>query len=85
MQSFQYVIQDEMGLHARPAGMLVKEAKKYKSKIMLSNGVKSVEATKLMMIMNMGIKKGNCVTVTVEGEDEEHAAGGLEQFFKDNM
>lgn len=85
MKTFQYVIQDEMGLHARPAGMLVKEAKKYKSKIMLSNGTKEVEATKLMMIMNMGIKNGNCVTVTVDGEDEETAAAELEKFFKDNL
>ena len=85
MQTFQYTIRDELGLHARPAGMLVKEAKKYQSKIKISDGKKEVEATKLMMIMNMAIKNGCCVTVTVEGEDEEKAAAELEQFFKANM
>ena len=46
MKSFTYVINDELGIHARPAGLLVKEAKKYDSKIILSKDGKSVEATK---------------------------------------
>jgi phosphocarrier protein len=85
MQTFQYTITDEMGLHARPAGLLVKEAKKYQSKIIISDGKRQVEATKLMMLMNMGIKQDCQVTVTVEGEDEETASAELEQFFRANL
>jgi phosphocarrier protein len=85
MQTFQYTITDEMGLHARPAGLLVKEAKKYQSKITISDGNRKVEATKLMMLMNMGIKKDCSVTVTLEGADEETACRELEQFFKENL
>ena len=40
MKTFNYVITDEVGIHARPAGMLVKEAKKYESQIMIKKGDK---------------------------------------------
>ncbi|WP_287386970.1 HPr family phosphocarrier protein, partial [Lachnospira sp.] len=71
MKSFDYVIKDEVGIHARPAGLLVKEAKNYDSKITVCKGDKSAEATKLMALMAMGVKCGDTVTVNVEGGDEE--------------
>lgn len=49
MKNFSYVITDEVGIHARPAGLLVKEAKKYQSKITVDKGGKKAEATKLMV------------------------------------
>lgn len=85
MKTFTYVITDEVGIHARPAGALAKLAKEGASKVMLSAAGKSAEATKLMAVMGMGIKKGMEVTVTVEGEDEEQMAGKIEQFFKENL
>ena len=51
MKSFNYVITDEVGIHARPAGILVKEAKKYASKVTVSMGGKSAVATKLWKAM----------------------------------
>lgn len=71
MKSFTYVINDELGIHARPAGLLVKEAKKYDSKIILSKDGKSVEATKLMAVMGLAVKCGNTVEVMIEGGNEE--------------
>ena len=56
MKSFEYAITDELGIHARPAGMLVKEVKKFDAKITLSAKGKTMDAGKLMMIMGMGIK-----------------------------
>lgn len=85
MRSFEYRITDEVGLHARPAGLLVKEAKKYASVIRVEKDGKSAEAGRLMALMGLGIKKGDLVTVTAEGNDEEAAAEGMEQFFKDNL
>jgi phosphocarrier protein len=85
VRSFKYVINDEVGLHARPAGLLVNEAKKYASKIILEAKGKSVEATRLMMILGLGIKQGNEVTVKIEGEDEELASEKLENFFQKNL
>ncbi len=85
MKSFKYVIKDELGLHARPAGTLVKEAKKYESKIKVTKGEKTASATQLMMLMSMAVKKGAEVTVTAEGPDEDAACEAMEQFFRKNL
>lgn len=85
MKKFNYVITDEVGIHARPAGLLVKEAKKYQSKIKISVNGKSAEATKLMAIMTLGVKKGMEIEVTVEGPDEDVTASGMEHFLKENL
>lgn len=85
MKSFNYVITDEVGIHARPAGILVKEAKKYASKVTISMGGKSADATKLMALMSLGVKQGDEVTVSVEGDDEESVAAEIEKFFKENL
>ena len=76
MKSFEYTITDPVGLHARPAGVLAKEAKKYTSIISITKGEKTVDARKLMAIMGMGVKQGDTVTVTIDGPDEETAARG---------
>ena len=85
MKEFKYVITDEVGLHARPAGRLVKEAAKYVSKVTISGGKKPVDGKRMMAVMSSGIKHGDEVTVTVEGEDEAEAAAALEAFMKENL
>ncbi len=85
MKTFDYTITDEVGIHARPAGILVKEAKSYASKIIINKGALKAEATKLMAIMTLGVKKGDTITVTVEGDDEDAAAPAIEKFFKENL
>lgn len=85
MKTFNYTIKDEVGIHARPAGMLAKEAKSFKSEILVEKGGKSVNATKLMMLMGLGVKCGDTVTVTVSGEDEDAAAAAMEAFFAANL
>ncbi|MGN0327207.1 MAG: HPr family phosphocarrier protein [Lachnospiraceae bacterium] len=82
MKSFQYVIKDEVGIHARPAGELAKEAKKYLSTITIIKGDKSAVVTKLMAVMSLGVKCGEEITVTVEGEDEETAFEGIKAFME---
>ena len=81
MKKFEYVIKDEIGIHARPAGLLVKEAKNFESKIMLVKDGKSAEATKLMAVMGLGVKCGQNVEVTVEGADEDAAFDAMKTFF----
>ena len=85
MKTFSYVIKDEVGIHARPAGLLVKEAKGFKSNIKLRVDGKSVEATKLMAIMSLGIKKGQTVEIEIDGEDEENAYEDMKAFFEKNL
>lgn len=85
MKTFEYIIKDEQGIHARPAGILVKEAKKYESKIVIKKDSKSAEATKLMQLMSLGIKCGDKVTVEISGADEDIAAVQLGTFLRNTL
>ncbi len=86
MKSFDYTITDPVGIHARPAGLLVKEVKSYSgSTVTLTKGEKSVNLLKLMALMQMGIKQGDTVTVSVEGGDEEAVCAAIEAFFEANL
>lgn len=85
MKQFNYVITDEVGLHARPAGLLAKEAKKFSSGITISANGKSVEVTKLMAVMQLGVKQGTEVVITAEGEDEDAAIVKMEAFMRENL
>ena len=85
MKSFTYTVQDELGLHARPAGLLVKEAKKYESECTITKDGKTKKLTQLMMLMSLGVKQGETVTVTAEGADEDTAIEGLKAFFEANL
>ena len=85
MKQFEYVITDPVGIHARPAGLLVKEAKQHASRIMLQKGEKAADATRMMSVMGLGVKCGDTLNVTVEGEDEEAAAAAMQAFFAETL
>ncbi len=85
MKTFNYTIIDELGIHARPAGMLVKTAKDLDSEITLTKGDKTAGASKLMMIMGLGVKKGDTVVVTIDGGDEEKSYDVMKDFFESNL
>ena len=85
MKTFEYTIKDELGIHARPAGLLVKEAKKYESECTNTKDGKTKKLTQLMMLMSLGVKQGETVTVTAEGADEDAAIAGLKEFFEANL
>ena len=85
MKSFEYTITDPVGIHARPAGILVKEIKKYASTVTVIKGEKEVNALKLMALMGMGIKQGDTMKVTIDSADEDAAAAAIEEFFKANL
>ena len=86
MKSFEYTITDPVGIHARPAGLLVKEIKNFAGNtVTITKGDKSVNALKLMALMQMGIKKGDTVTISVEGPNEDTVSAALEAFFKSNL
>lgn len=85
MKNFKYVITDELGLHARPAGLIVKQAKLFESDITLICGEKKGSAKGLMGIMAMGVKTGMEVEVVAEGPDEDSAIEAMEEFFRSNL
>ena len=85
MKEFSYVIKDEIGLHARPAGLLVKEVKKFESAVTLSCKGKTAAAGKLIAIMSTGVKQGDEVNLQVEAPDEDAAFEAMEKFFQNNL
>jgi phosphocarrier protein len=85
MKSFDYVIKDELGIHARPAGELVQKAKSFTSDITLAKGDKNSDLKRLFGVMKVGVKCGDKITVTATGADEDAAAVALEAFLKDHL
>ncbi|WFR58550.1 HPr family phosphocarrier protein [Anaerocolumna sp. AGMB13025] len=85
MKEFSYTIKDELGIHARPAGLLVKEAAKYKSTITIQKEDKSSDVKRLFGLMGLGVRNADTITVTVEGDDEETAYEAIKQFFDANL
>ncbi len=85
MKTFQYIVKDELGIHARPAGMLAKEVAKYQSVIYLTANGKSIDASRIIMIISLGVKQGTQITISAEGEDEAQAIAGMESFRESNL
>ena len=84
MVKFSFIVKDELGLHARPAGQLVKEAAKCTSKVTLKKGEKTGDAKRIFNVMGLSVKGGDEVEVMVEGEKEQEEAAALEAFVLDN-
>lgn len=85
MVSFEYTIKDPMGLHARPAGVMVKQIKDVPASVTITCGTRSTDAKKLFGIMGMAVKCGETVTVSIDGDGEEAAKEQLQKFFEENF
>lgn len=85
MKSFDYVITDSNGIHARPAGALVNLAKAFDDEIIVSKGEKQADAKRLLSLMGLCIKYDDKITVTIQGETEEKACEKLRNFFENNL
>jgi len=85
MRTFTYTIKDELGIHARPAGMLAKTAKAFDSEITITKGEMTVGATKLMALMGLGVKCGDTITVTANGGNEDAALEEMKSFLEANL
>lgn len=83
MKKIVYTITDELGIHARPAGLLVKEAAKFESNVKLIKGEKEVDAKRIIGVMSLGTKQGETITLEIEGNDEEDAYTALDQLLKE--
>ena len=85
MKEFEFVVTDPQGIHARPAGLLVKEAKEFESNISVFKGARKGDLKKIFTVMALGVKQGEAIKVQVEGADEEQAASAVEAFLKENF
>ncbi len=74
MLSKETILLNEEGLHVRPAQLLVKEAGRFQSRLtMNADGNQEIDLKSILGIMTLGLAKGDKVTVSAEGEDEEEA------------
>lgn len=85
MKQFTYTVNDPQGIHARPAGLLVKAAAAFQSDIKITKADKEADLKRIIAVMSLGVKKDDTVTVSVDGADEADASAAIEQFFKDNL
>lgn len=85
MQTFTYTITDREGVHARPAGLLIKKAGEFESDIRLEKGGKSADAKRIFAVMGLAAKCGETLTVTCTGADEEAAAAAMRTFLQENL
>ena len=85
MKQFTYVITDEAGIHARPAGLLVKEAAKFASTTTIAKGAQKGDLKRIFGVMGLDVQQGDEVTVRVQGNDEAVAAAEFERFLKEHL
>lgn len=85
MKTFQYTVKDEVGLHARPAGLLVKCAASCTSEVTMEVRGKKASAKRLFGVMGLGVKQNDVITFSVSGPDEEADSAKIEDFCKQNF
>ncbi len=73
----EVVIQNHVGLHARPATFFIQKANEYKSSIWIEKDEKKVNAKSLLGVLSLGVTKGVSITIMADGSDEEQAVNDL--------
>jgi phosphocarrier protein len=73
----EYVIKDPDGIHARPAGILVKRMQEFPCNILIEKGDKKADGKKLFALMKMAVKQGDAITITAEGDQEAEAIAAV--------
>jgi phosphocarrier protein len=76
-----HVIKDPDGIHARPAGILVKKLQGFPCGVTVYKGEKSADGKKLFALMKLAIKNGETIRLTFDGEGEEQAAAAAAEVF----
>ena len=85
MRTFEYTIKDKLGIHARPAGLLVNAVRALDREVTVTKGAKTVGGAKLIALMGLGVKCGDTITVTVSGGDERASENTLKEFLEKNL
>lgn len=85
MKTCYYTIKDAQGIHARPAGLLVKEASAFPCSITITKDGKQADAKRILGVMSLGVKCGQEIMITADGEKEEEAIARLSSFLEGNL
>ena len=81
----EVVIQNQIGLHARPATFFIQKANEFKSSIWVERDSRRVNAKSLLGVLSLGITKGISITIIAEGSDEEEAVTALVDLVSSNF
>ena len=85
MTELTYIIKDVHGIHARPAGELVREIQKYTCDVKITKNPKTVDGKRLFAVMGLGAKQSDTLHITCDGEDETEAAQAISAFLSENL
>ena len=85
MKEFVAIVKDPSGIHARPAGLLVKEINNYESEVKIELNDKSADGKRIFAVMGLGAKCGDALKIIINGKDEEDAFNNLKAFFDNNL
>ncbi|PAB60601.1 HPr family phosphocarrier protein [Anaeromicrobium sediminis] len=81
----EVIVKEKNGLHARPAGIVVKECSQFKSTIEIEYKGKKINAKSIMGVMALGVKENEAITIMANGEDEELAVKALVSLVESNF
>ncbi len=81
----EVVVQNQVGLHARPATFFIQKANEYKSSIWVEKDSHRVNAKSLLGVLSLGITRGLNITIIAEGSDEETAVNDLVELISSNF
>ncbi len=85
MVTFDYIIKAEHGIHARPAGELVKKAQSHRCGITLRHGERHADLKKLLAVLQLGVPQGATVSIECDGADEEAAADDIKSYLQQHF
>ena len=85
MVSKNVVVNNQVGLHARPATFFIQKANEFKSSIWVEKEERRVNAKSLLGVLSLGIVKGTAITLIAEGADEANAVNTLAELVESNF
>ncbi len=81
----EFTIENEVGLHARPASVLVQTANRFVSTITIKRDSEKANAKSIINVLSLGVEKGTKITIEIEGEDEKEAMEAITSLIKNNF
>ena len=81
----EVTVENQVGLHARPATFFIQKANEYKSGIWVEKEDRRVNAKSLLGVLSLGIVKGTTITLIADGADEKEAVAALVDLVNDNF
>ena len=85
MRELTYIITDELGLHARPAGLLVNDATRFDCNVSIKSGTKLVDGKSILGVMTLGLRQGAELNIIFEGKEEDECLKAIKAFLEENL